>query len=99
MGRYRMESDAMAGTARGQEPGPAFADRAAFLDHVHATRRSIGKHEFVVQACVGRSVLDIGCVDHDADNAFGASAYPWLHREITAVASRTLGLDRLEADV
>lgn len=93
-----MESQANANTACGRSPQSSFPDRRAFLEHVRAPAASIGKHAFVLRECQGRTVLDIGCVDHDAGNAFGGPV-PWLHRQIVGVATRTLGLDMLESDV
>lgn len=74
------------------------ADRRSFLAHVSTRRSSEGKRGFVVAECVGRAVLDIGCIDHDAANAFDPRL-PWLHGEIAKVASAALGLDALEDDV
>jgi SAM-dependent methyltransferase len=72
--------------------------RQQFLDQARAAARSVGKRSFVVEQCRGKVVLDIGCVDHDAENAFAAAA-PWLHREIVDVAASTLGLDMLTSEV
>src|SRR3990167_9116476 len=38
----------------------------------------------------GKSVLDLGCVDHEADKESGEE---WLHRKIKSSASDLLGID------
>src|SRR5687767_11673840 len=79
--------------------GPApFSDRRAFLRSASSPSRTIDKHEFVLGACRRRAVLDVGCVDHDAENAFRGGAR-WLHREIADVAGSVIGLDMLDDDV
>jgi len=75
-----------------------FGDRARFLEHVRSRRPTVGKRAFVLDRCRDRSVLDIGCVDHDAAQAFDRRRR-WLHGEISAVASSATGLDFLAEDV
>ena len=51
---------------------------------------SDSKIKFVTARCSGRSVLDLGCVQHDprfAENKF------WLHKAIRSVADEVIGLD------
>lgn len=47
--------------------------------------------------CRGRSVLDIGCIDHSADTAFGLGE-TWLHHRIRGVAAELVGLDLLAGE-
>jgi len=42
------------------------------------------------ELCAGRTVLDVGCVDHQAALVGGPG---WLHGELVAVADRCVGLD------
>lgn len=42
------------------------------------------------------AVLDVGCVNHDADRAGDRN---WLHKHLYAVASRVVGIDILEDDI
>ena len=58
-----------------------FSDTIAFDDH---------KIAFTVGHCSGRSVLDIGCVNHNPQNY--KSRY-WVHKAITAVSKDVVGLD------
>ncbi len=44
----------------------------------------------------GKSVLDLGCVDHEAENEVNSH---WLHRKVKNVASDVLGIDYQEEDV
>ena len=48
------------------------------------------KIQFVTQFCQGKSVLDIGCVQHDPKNY--QSPY-WLHKAIQQVADSVIGID------
>lgn len=48
--------------------------------------------EIIQEFCRGKSVLDIGCVHHDIDNADKVN---WLHKAIVEVASETTGVDYL----
>lgn len=43
-----------------------------------------------------KSILDLGCVDHEASNEKGKH---WLHRKIHEKASKTLGVDYLPQEV
>jgi 2-polyprenyl-3-methyl-5-hydroxy-6-metoxy-1,4-benzoquinol methylase len=58
----------------------------------HADGR--GRSELLREICDGRSVLDVGCVDHESSHVGRAG---WLHAELAAVSSRCVGLDT-EAD-
>jgi len=44
----------------------------------------------------GKSVLDLGCVDHEAENEVNKE---WLHRKVRGSAGDVLGIDYQEADV
>lgn len=48
------------------------------------------KIKFVTDICRGKSVLDLGCVQHDARFANNKD---WLHKAIKYVASDVIGLD------
>lgn len=51
---------------------------------------SDSKIKFVTDRCRGKSVLDLGCVQHDA--RFAENKF-WLHKAIHNVATDVLGLD------
>ena len=51
---------------------------------------------FLVERCRGRTVLDIGCVAHDAARMRSPE---WLHGRLAAVSRRCVGVDVLEAEV
>ena len=55
------------------------------------------KVSFIERACSGRSVLDMGCVCHNAE--FAVSDPNWLHKKIKAVAKDVMGLDYLPQEV
>lgn len=59
-------------------------------------RHPKSRKEIVQEFCSGKSVLDIGCVHHDIENAESAD---WLHGMVVDVASFVLGVDYLEEDV
>lgn len=58
-----------------------FSDEIAFTDH---------KTKFAVEFCRNKSVLDIGCVQHDPKNY--RSKF-WLHKALKEVASCLVGFD------
>lgn len=51
---------------------------------------------FLVERCVGRSVLDIGCVAHDPARMQSPA---WLHGRLAAVASACIGVDVIDDGV
>lgn len=50
------------------------------------------RKEILREYCSGKRVLDIGCVQHNADQASNDS---WLHKSIVDMAAYTLGVDYL----
>ena len=52
--------------------------------------------EIVREFCRGKFVLDLGCVNHNIENA---NAEQWLHRAVVEVASEVLGVDYLVDEV
>jgi 2-polyprenyl-3-methyl-5-hydroxy-6-metoxy-1,4-benzoquinol methylase len=75
----------------------ASAGREQFLDAAARAREIVPKEDFVLERCRDRQVLDIGCINHSADNAL-ALGDAWLHARIRGVAASVVGLDVLEAD-
>jgi len=67
-----------------------------FLAGRHVGPR-VSKRDLVLELCRGKSVLDLGCVEHSWRMSLENPR--WLHAEIAAVASSCLGLDFLEQDV
>ena len=58
-----------------------FSNSISYKDH---------KIKFITKYCVGKDVLDIGCVHHDPENY--KSKY-WLHKAIREVARDVTGID------
>jgi SAM-dependent methyltransferase len=54
------------------------------------------RHEIIQEICCGKSVLDIGCVNHVIENSHHDN---WLHGKIVEVASFVLGVDFLENEI
>jgi len=52
--------------------------------------------EIVREFCSGKSVLDMGCVNHDIESS---SNELWLHKNVVEVARETLGVDYLAQEV
>jgi len=59
-------------------------------------RRPLSRLEIVREFCRGKTVLDLGCVNHDIENT---SNEHWLHQIIVDVASDTVGVDYLAPEV
>lgn len=57
----------------------------------------VNKLSFIKRKAKGKSVLDLGCVRHNAD--FALSDPNWLHKHIGFVASQVVGVDYLQKDV
>lgn len=64
-----------------------FSDDIAFNDH---------KIRFIAKHCVGKDVLDIGCVQHNAANY---KSRFWLHKAIKKIAASVVGIDLYETGV
>jgi len=59
--------------------------------------KKVDKVEFIQNACRGKTVLDMGCIQHRAEHAI--TNPNWLHQKIKDVAKRVVGLDYLESEV
>lgn len=58
--------------------------------------KPVSRLDMIKQYCEGREVLDIGCVQHNSDNAVYEN---WLHGAIASVARRVVGVDYAEQEV
>jgi 2-polyprenyl-3-methyl-5-hydroxy-6-metoxy-1,4-benzoquinol methylase len=58
------------------------------------SREEVSKTALVEELCRGRSVLDLGCIDHSAETAL-ALGHAWLHARIARVARSCVGVDVL----
>jgi len=74
----------------------AMNERFAFAQEMRRAP-AVDREKTIVELCRGKSVLDLGCVRHDA--SFCVSDPLWLHRLIRGAASRTVGVDYLAAEV
>ena len=59
--------------------------------------RVFKKNDFVVERCRNKTVLDLGCIQHDVYESH-ISTGQWLHKLIKGVASELVGVDLLEED-
>lgn len=59
--------------------------------------RPVNRYDYVVEACSGERVLDLGAYDETEVYREGSSSYRWLHAEIATVADEVLGVDASEA--
>jgi len=75
----------------------AITSRADFESLIGQRTPDVDKDDLILQLCDGRSVLDLGCIDHSAETAL-ALGDRWLHRRISAVADSVVGLDMLGDD-
>ncbi len=76
---------------------PPFRDRGEFLNHLRDLDSEVPKEDLVDEYCAGKSVLDIGCIDHDHQTALELGDR-WLHKRIKTVAKSVVGIDALESD-
>ena len=60
-------------------------------------RGEVPKNDFVIEQCTGRSVLDLGCIDHSVETAL-ALGDDWLHSRVRQVADHVVGVDLLADD-
>lgn len=68
-------------------------DKSLLTANLHAP---VSRLEMIKNYCRGKSVLDIGCVQHNACNS---ESFGWLHQVIADVATSVLGVDYLEEDI
>jgi hypothetical protein len=59
--------------------------------------KPVNRYNYVVDACRGERVLDLGAYDETEVYRQGSSSYRWLHADIAAVADEVLGVDASEA--
>lgn len=59
--------------------------------------RPVNRYDYVVHACRGERVLDLGAYDETEVHREGSTSYRWLHADIAAVAEKVLGVDASEA--
>lgn len=74
-----------------------FDSREAFLSHTARAQNIVDKNMLLLSACEGRSVLDIGSIDHSWKTALGLGE-AWPFRKISQVAKNAMGLDLLAED-
>jgi 2-polyprenyl-3-methyl-5-hydroxy-6-metoxy-1,4-benzoquinol methylase len=72
-------------------------DREVYARYVGNLTAVLSKDDFVTQMARGRRVLDLGCIDHDADEAL-ARGDKWLHGRLRSVAEKLVGVDLLASD-
>ena len=70
-------------------------DRAAFLEDL-CFSSDLDRLDYIIEACRSKRVLDVGCVENDADES---SREDWLHAKIESVAAYCLGLDVLPDEI
>src|SRR5688572_12613630 len=56
----------------------------------------VSRLELVRELCRGKDVLDLGCVQHDAEQANNPA---WLHQAVVDVAASVVGVDYSAANV
>lgn len=61
-------------------------------------RRLKSRYDLIGRLSTGKSVLDIGCVGHNLDDA-RQSRDPWLHGFLKKCATRVVGVDMLADDI
>lgn len=58
----------------------------------------VNKEDKICELCVGKTVLDLGCIDHCYDRAMSLGQN-WLHKRIKLVARKVVGIDILSEDI
>jgi 2-polyprenyl-3-methyl-5-hydroxy-6-metoxy-1,4-benzoquinol methylase len=74
-----------------------FKNREDFIRYASGYKGQVLKDDLIVDLCRDKTVLDLGCIDHNAQRAL-ALGERWLHRRIKDVASDLLGVDVLPED-
>ncbi|NJN98370.1 MAG: methyltransferase domain-containing protein [Anaerolineales bacterium] len=59
--------------------------------------KPVNKVMFIEEKCRGKTVLDLGCVRHNAD--YAVKDPNWLHKKIQSVAQKVIGFDFLQVEV
>src|SRR3989344_4764139 len=65
-------------------------------DTVNPSRIITDRYALIKKYCAGKDVLDVGCVDHNANEELENS---WLHKIIKSVAKSVIGVDFEENEV
>ena len=74
-----------------------FSSRDNYIQFVRDTQEQVAKDELILTLCDGKTVLDLGCIDHSAKTALDLGE-KWLHRRIKGVAKGLTGVDILAED-
>lgn len=72
-------------------------DRDAYLKLVGESTPVVQKQMLLTHLAAGKSVLDIGCIDHSADAALSLDI-SWPHGRLRNVATEVVGVDILAED-
>jgi len=70
-------------------------DRKKFLEGIYKGAH-LDRMEYIVESVRGKRVLDIGCVENDAEHH---TREEWLHNHIVRASSECLGLDILDSEI
>lgn len=58
--------------------------------------KPVDRYDYVVDACRGERVLDLGAYDETEVHRQGSGSYRWLHADLAVVADEVLGVDAAE---
>lgn len=58
---------------------------------------AVDREAYICNTCTGKSVIDLGCIRHNAE--FASTDPNWLHKRIKAVALRVVGVDYLRDEI
>ena len=58
--------------------------------------KPMSRKDLIIKYCTGKTVLDIGCINHNNENTYKSN---WLHDKIKEVSSSLIGIDLLEEEV
>src|SRR5438067_3189052 len=76
---------------------PFEASLDEFMAYVSRAQALPVKEDFICSLCSGKTVLDIGCVNHSFETALSLGD-KWLHKRLKGVSKSLVGIDILESD-
>jgi|SRR3989338_8787212 len=69
-----------------------------YISYFSSLHEIVNKEDKICELCTGKTVLDLGCIDHSYDTAIKLGDN-WLHKRIKGVAKEVTGVDILPNDI
>lgn len=73
-------------------------DKNTYFAYFAGLKKIVNKEDKISELCQGKTVLDLGCIDHTSETAVKLGDR-WLHERIKKVSKELVGVDILPEDI